>query len=220
LIWFTKDPSATQIAVREYTLDEGRQTGDPNLPTPALDMTPADGTDGVKVAFDITNLGNEPLSATAFKNSAKNKSTGKVGDVQWLDAAKPGAKNTVTVAGKQYTARPVGDMKALAVGEKALLVGKLTGVKAGTMHSDEGTVAAAGTYSGTKVDATDPWNAKLAAPTSPAPPKPPVKAGAVTGTPIDQTSDRSSLLGSAALLFLAAVVAAWVVRRRTRWSGR
>ncbi|MFS2028980.1 MULTISPECIES: hypothetical protein [unclassified Curtobacterium] len=122
----------------------------------------------------------------------------------------------MTVNGKQYVTKPAAELKGLKPDEQALLVGTLTGVKAGSSHGDLATVKAIAAYSGQKVTASDPWHAKLAKPVVVSPPK----AGAVTGTPVATQQDRSSLLGSAALLLLAEVVAAWVVRRRMRWSGR
>lgn len=215
--WFARAVSAPSVQIREYTLDEGEKKGDRNLPTQALDLSPAEGKSGVRVAIAVKNNGDEALSALAVKTAATGKSTGKVGDLRLLVEAPKGAKDTLSVDGKAYVEKPAAELTSLKAGEQALLVGMLTGVKEGTSHADLATVTAVGAYSGTKVSASDPWNAKLAAPVV-EPPKPPVKAGAVTGTPVDAHQDRSNLLGSAALLLLAAVIAAWVVRRRLRWD--
>lgn len=215
--WFARAVSAPSVTIREYTLDEGAAKGDRNLPTQALDLSPTEGKSGVRVAVAVKNNGNEDLSGVAVTTATTGKTTGKIGDLHLLVAAPDGAKDTLTVDGKRYVEKPAAELEGLKTGEQALLVGTLTGVKEGTSHASVASVTGAGAYSGTKVTASDPWNAKLAAPVV-EPPKPPVKAGAVTGTPVTAHQDRSSLLGSAALLLLAAVIAAWVVRRRMRWD--
>lgn len=51
-------------------------------------MTPADVTAPVKVAFDVENIGDKPLSPVAFKKTATRNLTGAVGCVQWRKPAK------------------------------------------------------------------------------------------------------------------------------------
>ncbi|MCI4659726.1 LPXTG cell wall anchor domain-containing protein [Cryobacterium zhongshanensis] len=212
--WFAKAPSTPSLEVVKYTLDEGRDAGDRNAAADALALTPEQGTNGVQVGFDVTNTGDEPLKKLAFVDQVDASTTGTVTDVKWLDPlvpavssdpAVPAAAAPVTIGGTQYTPRPLTDLTELAVGQKVLLVGLLTGVQAGTDHSDTASVTAEAAYSGTVVSDSDPWNAKLAA-------LPPIIA--IAGDPLSPADAKPWLLSGAALLLLAAGVAAYGVRRR------
>lgn len=235
--WFAVAPSAPAIDVVKYTLDEGREAGDRNEGGNALELTQDQGRDGVRVAFDVTNTGDEPLTDLSFSDTTHDGTTGQVEGIQWLDpvakdeeisldldqaettlVAAPAAAGadvtggaaTVTLNGQEFTPRPVEELTQLKVGERALLVGTLTGVEAGTSHGDTATVSALALYSGQPVKDEDPWNAKLAA-------LPPVPVrGAVTGDPFAGSDDKPGLLSGAGLLLLAALTVAYAMRRRAR----
>lgn len=241
--WFASAASTPSIEVVEYTLSEGREAGDRNDAAQALVLDAGQAKYGEKVAFDVTNTGDEPLTAIAFTNATQEGTTGAVGDVKWLDPVtqeeptpapgagedtsadaaaaegegetpaegaepeKPAAEvSIVEIDGKRYAERSLSEFTELGVGETVLLVGTLTGVEAGTNHTDVADVDAEGKYSGTPVKDSDPWNAKL---------PPAARAGAVTGEGV-QTSDRQGMLGAASMLLMAASVVAFMMRRRAR----
>ncbi|MFF2053753.1 LPXTG cell wall anchor domain-containing protein [Leifsonia sp. NPDC058194] len=216
-VWFAKVTSTPGIGIVKYTLSEGPDAGNRNDPNAPYVLSDSDAKNGVKVAFNITNTGDEPLSKVAFTDATQDGTTGTVTGIQWLDPAAGGAitlgsgqaysvaaDGTVTIGGTKYTPRPVAQLTDLAVGKGVLLVGTLTGMKPGSKHTDVATVTATALYSGLPLKGSDPWNAELPG------------AGAVTGTPITRSDEKSSLFGSASLLLMAASVVAYILRRRTR----
>jgi adhesin isopeptide-forming family sspB-C2 type protein len=258
-VWFAKAPSTPTIEVVEYTLEEGLDKGDRNEFANALVLAPEQAQAGVKVGFNVTNTGDEPLANIELDVVTNEGTTGKVADVLWLDPVAvdedapdltPGlvpiapvvatsklaeaavaavsttpvavtpAEGTAAdatiaeVAGQQYTVRPLSELTKLAVGESVLLVGTLTGVEAGTGHSNMATVTAEAVYSTTQTSDTDPWNAKL--PIVEAPPIVPTIA--VTGDPVAQAASKPGLLGGAALLLMAAGLVAYGIHRRSRFA--
>jgi len=86
--WFAVAASTPSVEIVEYTLGEGREAGDRNDPADPLVLDAGQAKYGTKVAFDITNTGDEPLSGIAFKNATQGNTTGTVGNVKWLDQIK------------------------------------------------------------------------------------------------------------------------------------
>lgn len=227
--WYAKAISTPGIEIIEYTFEEGREKGDRNTAPEALVLTPAQAANGVRVGFDVTNTGDEPLSALDIVAATSDGFNGTVNGITWYEpvkepaheqapaAAKEGeeapeeeaqpAPETVELNGLQYVKRSLDELTDLEVGGTALLIGTLAGVKEDSSHRSEVAITAEGTYSGTAVSDDDPWNARL--PLQP-------RAGAVTGEGITSEDSRSSLLGGAAMLLAAAAVVAEIMRRRQR----
>ncbi|ROR76079.1 adhesin isopeptide-forming domain-containing protein, sspB-C2 type [Plantibacter flavus] len=241
--WFAAAASAPALEIVKYTLSEGRDAGDRNESKNALVLTHDQAKNGVQIAFDVTNTGDERLTITGFEDLTDESMTGKVEDIHWLDpvpeatdaasdpvttddttetepssgegSSEPAKPVTVEIAGQRYLARPISELVTLAAGQKALLVGTLTGVEPGTSHADTATVTSVGAYSGTEVVDNDSWNASL--------PAIPPMGGAVTGDPLSLASSRLWLFGGAGALLLAAAVLGWGIRRQemqARETGR
>jgi len=215
--WFAVAPSTPAIQIIEYTLDESQTKGDRNEKKDALALSEDRAKNGVKVAFDITNTGDEKLTAVQFANATQKGATGKVADVKWLDPiAKDAAAKVkgeiVTLKGVRYLERDVKDLKELAVGQKVLLVGTLQKVKTGTHHTDLAEVTGTGEYSAVKVTDSDPWNARVEkAVVVEEPP-----TGVVAGEAIELPGQRDGLLAGAGLLLMAAALVRYIARRRVR----
>lgn len=83
--WYAKALSNPGIEIVEYTFDEGREKGDRNSANEALVLTPAQGANGVLVGFDVTNTGDEPLSALEILTATNDGFRGTVKGITWYD---------------------------------------------------------------------------------------------------------------------------------------
>ncbi|WP_311245375.1 MULTISPECIES: LPXTG cell wall anchor domain-containing protein [unclassified Microbacterium] len=264
--WYAKALSTPGIEIVEYTFEEGREKGDRNKAADAFVLTPAQAANGVFVGVDVTNTGDEPLSALEILSETNDGFEGSVKGITWYDLVeetlpdtdpKPEegagetapeleaysedeapadgegpaedqpsegetpveepapAPETVELNGKQYVQRSLEELTDLEVGASALLLGTLVDVKEDSAHRNEVTVTASGTYSGTAVSDDDPWNARFPLqPRSGAAVDGP--KGAVTGEGLNSDDTRSSLLGAAALMTIAAAMVAEIMRRRQK----
>lgn len=81
--WFAKAPSTPGVDVEKYTLDEGVDTGDRDTFDDALTLTADQAKNGLKIAFDVTNTGDEPLVDLVFTDTTHEATTGTVEDIKW-----------------------------------------------------------------------------------------------------------------------------------------
>jgi adhesin isopeptide-forming family sspB-C2 type protein len=166
VVW-TKTPENPSIKLEKYDVKSGLKDGDRNSKSDSLTV---DGD--TEIGFLITNNGDVPLTNVTLTDKTVD-GTGEVKDITF----------------------PSGWDGTLDPGESVTATGTLTGVKAGTSHTDTATVTGKSYYTGKEVSAKDDWNGQKPA-------------------PIVQTGDASSAVAvtGAVVAVVAAGMIAW--RRR------
>ena len=166
VVW-TKTPENPSIKLEKYDIKSGLKDGDRNSKSDSLTV---DGD--TEIGFLITNNGDVPLTNVTLTDKTVD-GTGEVKDIKF----------------------PSGWDGTLDPGESVTATGTLTGVKAGTSHTDTATVTGKSYYTGKEVTAKDDWNGQKPA-------------------PIVQTGDASAAVAvaGAVVTLVAAGMIAW--RRR------
>lgn len=154
----TRTPEDPAIELVKYTLREGLAAGDRDTDAEALQLTDAELKDGVEVGVKIRNTGNVPLTNVQISDRTHD---GRQGTLENLVC------ETIEGAEGEVTSLwiPAAQITELAVGQEVDCKGTLKGMGVNDFHTDTATVTGESVFTGKKVSADDPWNAK--APVSP-----------------------------------------------------
>lgn len=150
-IWHARAPEAPGISVTKYTLEEGVEDGDRNEFKNALEISPVQASEGVKVGFRVHNTGDVPLTKVSLTDETQDGANGHIIDLVCA-AGETAEGETNWIPAPEFT--------ELAVGEAVDCQGTLIDLEPGSHYSGPASVTGESVYTGAKVSDTDMWHAK------------------------------------------------------------
>lgn len=168
IVW-TSTPENPSIDLEKYTLSEGLEKGDRDVPELALPLKPENlgaakgegeaGPEFIDVGFQITNNGDVPLKDVALSDVTLKDTFGSVKNISCeiptpkdqADLIGPDAPKTIQVAPDK-----IGGME---VDQVITCVGQLQDMDAKQFHSNEGTVTGKSVFTDKEVTDKDQWHA-------------------------------------------------------------